>query len=78
MIQYSTIRHLSGLAALLILTSTTTVNSQEVVVLAGTEQAMEWLESEDWWGEENRNKQLTVPNAIITGISGADQLMNFA
>jgi Bax protein len=70
MIRCSTIRHISGLAALLILTlSTTTVNSQEVVVLAGTEQAMEWLESEGWWGEENRNKQLTVPNAIITGIS---------
>jgi Bax protein len=70
MILRSVIRHISSLVALLILTlSTTTVNSQEIVVLAGTENTVAWLESEDWWGEESRNKQLTVPNALITGIS---------
>jgi uncharacterized FlgJ-related protein len=45
------------------------VNSQEVIVLAGTEQAMEWLESENWWGEGRRDQQSTVPNAMITGIN---------
>jgi Bax protein len=58
------------LAALLSLFSTTAF-SQEVVVLGGVENVMEWLQSEDWWGEENRDKHLTVPNAIITGINPA-------
>ena len=47
----------------------TIANGQEVVVLGGVEQVREWLQSENWWGEENRDVQLTVPNAIITGIN---------
>jgi uncharacterized FlgJ-related protein len=42
---------------------------KEVVVLGGAEQVMDWLQSENWWGEENRDEQLTVPRAIITGIN---------
>ena len=43
--------------------------AQEVVVLAGIEEVMEWLKAEDWWGEESRDEQLAVPHAIITGIN---------
>lgn len=59
-------------ACLLMLATTmlaANASGQEVVVLGGVEQAMEWLQSENWWGEENRDEQLTVPNAIITGIN---------
>jgi len=44
-------------------------NGQEVVVLGGVEQVEAWLKSENWWGEVNRDTQLTVPKAIITGIN---------
>ena len=40
----------------------------EVVVLYGKEDLVPWLESENWWGEENRDAQLTVPHFLITGI----------
>jgi len=46
----------------------TTSHAQEVVVLSGVEEVMEWLDSERWWGEVNREDQLTAPNALITGI----------
>ena len=62
-------RHISHLATLFVITMSASVNGQEVIVLAGTDQAMEWLESESWWGEENRDEQLTVPKAIMTGIN---------
>jgi Bax protein len=44
-------------------------NGQEVVVLGGVEQVEAWLKSENWWGEVNRDTQLTVPKAMITGIN---------
>jgi uncharacterized FlgJ-related protein len=59
-------------ACLLILASTmlaTIANGQEVIVLGGVEQVEKWLQSENWWGEENRDEQLTVPRAMITGIN---------
>jgi len=59
-------------ACLLTLAATmmaTNANGQEVVVLGGVEQVEEWLQSENWWGEENRDEQLTVPRAMITGIN---------
>jgi len=40
----------------------------EVIVLSGLAQTIEWLEAEDWWGEENREEQLTAPHALITSI----------
>ncbi len=59
-------------ACLLMLTATmmaTLAHGQEVVVLGGVEQVMQWLQSENWWGEENRDEQLTVPHTMITGIN---------
>ena len=41
----------------------------EVVVLAGFEEVKAWLAAEAWWGEVNRETQLTSPNVLITGIS---------
>ena len=40
----------------------------EVIVLYGQEDMVQWLESEDWWGSENREDQLTAPHVIITAI----------
>lgn len=42
--------------------------AQDVVVVAGIDGAIRWLEREDWWGEERRGEQLAVPRAIITRI----------
>jgi len=59
-------------ACLLTLAATmmaTNANGQEVVILGGVQQVEEWLQSENWWGEENRDEQLTVPRAMITGIN---------
>jgi uncharacterized FlgJ-related protein len=47
----------------------TSAIGQEVIVLGGVGQVEEWLQSENFWGEENRDEQLTVPKAIITGIN---------
>jgi uncharacterized FlgJ-related protein len=41
----------------------------EVIVLSGIEQTREWLAAEGWWGEVNRETQLSSPNVLITGIS---------
>lgn len=40
----------------------------EVVVIYGRDEMIPWLESQDWWGEVNREEQLTVPRVIITAI----------
>ncbi|MEE4219131.1 MAG: glucosaminidase domain-containing protein, partial [Xanthomonadales bacterium] len=39
----------------------------EVIVLYGREELVPWLESENWWGPENHDVQLTVPHVIMTG-----------
>ena len=62
-------RHGAGVMALAVTLIPSISNSQEVVVLGGVDQAMDWLQSENWWGEENRDEQLTVPHAMITGIN---------
>jgi len=41
----------------------------EVIVLSGPEAVISWLESENWWGEVNREDQLAVPHVILTGIN---------
>ncbi len=41
----------------------------EVIVLAGFEQTRDWLAAEGWWGEVNRETQLSAPNVLTTGIS---------
>ena len=47
----------------------TPVHGQEVIVFGGITNAKAWLDAENWWGEENRDEQLLVPRAIITGIN---------
>jgi len=56
-------------SAALIATLAMPVAAQEVVVLGGLEETIDWLKAESWWGEAQRGKQLGVPNAILTGIS---------
>lgn len=54
---------------LVLLGLTTPAVAYEVVVLPGNEAVIEWLKSENWWGEEKRDQQLMVPRLILTGIS---------
>ena len=49
----------------------TAAHSQEVIVLSSIDEVIGWLEAQDWWGEENRGEQLTVPRAMVTGINPA-------
>jgi uncharacterized FlgJ-related protein len=51
-----------GLASL-----ATTAHGQEIIVLAGIEETVTWLEAQDWWGEDNRGEQLSVPHAMLVG-----------
>jgi uncharacterized FlgJ-related protein len=44
-------------------------SGQEVIVLGSVEDLIQWLEAENWWGEESRGEQLGVPHAMITGIN---------
>ena len=62
-------RRSACLLALLAAMMATMANGQEVIVLGGVEQVEAWLKSENWWGEVNRDTQLTVPKAMITGIN---------
>lgn len=62
-------RRSTCMLALLATMMATMANGQEVVVLGGVEQVEAWLKSENWWGEVNRDAQLTVPKAMITGIN---------
>lgn len=41
----------------------------DVIVLSGFEETRDWLTAEGWWGEVNRESQLSAPNVLITGIS---------
>jgi Bax protein len=43
-------------------------SAQSVVIINGLDEAIAWLESENWWGEEKHDVQLQVPHAIVTGI----------
>jgi Bax protein len=43
----------------------------EILVLTGLDEAIAWMESENWWGEEDRTQQLTVPHALMTSIDEA-------
>ena len=59
----------ASLLALATIMMSNVANAQDVVVLGGVDQVKSWLQSENWWGEENRDEQLTVPHAMITGIN---------
>jgi hypothetical protein len=43
--------------------------AQEVTVLPGYDEAIEWLESIDWWGEELRGEQLKAPRTLLIAVS---------
>lgn len=43
--------------------------AQEMTVLPGYDEAIEWLESIDWWGEDLRGEQLKVPRTLLIAIS---------
>ena len=43
--------------------------AQEVIVLSGLDETIEWLEAEEWWGPEKHDQQLQVPRAMIVAIS---------
>lgn len=45
------------------------VPAHEVIVIGGLEDAIDWLKTEQWWGEARRGEHLSVPNAVMTGIS---------
>ena len=54
--------------AVVLLGFTATAWSYEVVVLPANE-VIDWLEAEEWRGEEKRGEQRKVPRLILTGIS---------
>jgi Bax protein len=58
-----------GLFCLLLVSCPGRAEDPEVIVLAGFEETRDWLSSEGWWGEVNREAQLSSPNVLITGIS---------
>ena len=58
-----------GLALLAILAWSIPAQSQEVIVFASIDEAIEMFEQEDFWGEERRGEQLDVPRIILTGIN---------
>ena len=45
------------------------LGAQEVIVLGSTEAVVEWMNAENFWGEENRGEHMQVPRAMITGIT---------
>ena len=49
--------------------SPASIADAEVLVFSSRAEIIDWFESENFWGEENRDEQLTVPRAMITGIS---------
>lgn len=60
---------ISAVVLLATMYTCTSVFAQEVIVLSNHDQVVDWLESENWWGEEKRGQHLEVPHAMITGIS---------
>jgi len=74
------IRHLQRMASVrqwamlagalgLALSAPARADDTEVIVLSGFEETRDWLTAEGWWGEVNRESQLSAPNVLMTGIS---------
>ncbi len=57
------------LSCLLLFLLSQPATAQEVFVLPGYEESIEWLESIDWWGEERRGEQLEAPRTLLVAIS---------
>ncbi len=55
--------------AILVLSSTSPLMAQEVVVLPGLDETIAWFERQDFWGEAKHAEQLKVPRAIIVAIN---------
>ena len=63
-------RHtIHGLLLLALFAWTVPAQSQEVIVFAGIDEAIDMLKQEDFWGEEKRGEHLDVPHIIFTGIN---------
>jgi uncharacterized FlgJ-related protein len=71
MVRRASFLSVTYLALLSVASIGTTARAQEVIVLAGIDEIVSWLEAEDWWGEENRGEHLTVPHAMLTGVNPA-------
>lgn len=54
--------------ALAVLGLAVPVKAQEVVVLAGLDETIAWLESENWLGQKKGGQPLKVPRALIVAI----------
>jgi len=67
--KFQSARFVAMAAVLLYALNVLPAAGQQVDVIGTPEQAIVWLKSENWWGEEKRGEQLTVPHAMITGIS---------
>jgi Bax protein len=57
------------IVSLLFFSTAVRLQAQEVKVISGSSELIKWLSAEDWWGEEDRSKQLEVPRVLMTGIS---------
>ena len=63
-------RWLNGvLAGLLLGAAASPVMAQEVGVLSGPEETIDWFKAKDFWGEEKHTEQLEVPRVLIAAIS---------
>ncbi len=51
-----------------IICSIADAQSQDVIVFASIDEVIEWLQVEEFWGEESRGQQLEVPYVMLTGI----------
>jgi uncharacterized FlgJ-related protein len=65
--RYKNIIH--GLLLLALFAWTVPAQSQDVIVFSSIDEAIEMMKQEDFWGEEQRGKQLDVPRIIFTGIN---------
>jgi Bax protein len=45
------------------------LRAQEVIVLAGLDEAITRIKADNWWNEKKRGQQLKVPRAMIVAIS---------
>lgn len=45
------------------------LRAQEVIVLAGLDEAIARIKADNWWNEKKRGQQLKVPRAMIVAIS---------
>ncbi len=69
MLHLSTTQARAILATMILTASIRPGVAQETVVLSAPDKAIEWLESENWWGANLHGQDGEVPRAMITAIS---------